>query len=171
MKSRLLFTTALCAGLLAIGFGMNASAAPSAMSENFVKNAAIGGDFEIESSKLALTKSNSANIKEFAQKMIDDHTEASNKLRSVASISQSYPAMVSGKLDDAHQKKLDALNNSNGPTFDTMYIDDQKDAHKEAVSLFEKYSKSGDDANLKTFASDTLPTLQEHQQHVMNLKP
>jgi putative membrane protein len=65
-------------------------------------------------------------------------------------------------MDSVHKSKLEKLQGLNGADFDAQYDSDQLSAHKDAVSLFDRYSKGGDDANLKAFATKHLPTLQEH---------
>ena len=54
--------------------------------------------------------------------------------------------------------------------FDKQYESDQQSAHKDAVSLFERYSKGGDNADLKSFAAKTLPHLQEHLKMAQDLR-
>jgi len=65
-------------------------------------------------------------------------------------------------LDSAHQKKLDTLQGLNGADFTKQYRSMQVDAHQDAVSLFQRYAKSGDSEKLKTWAVQTLPALQHH---------
>jgi putative membrane protein len=143
--------------------GVNMSA------ENFVRKASIANEFEIESSKLALEKSENNDIKSFAQKMVDDHTKTGNKLKDVLQSSQS-PLVPVDKLDDAHQEQLDKLEASAGKSFDRRYIALQTDAHKDAVQLFDGYSLHGKDKALKDFAAETLPALQNHLKHVKELR-
>jgi len=73
-------------------------------------------------------------------------------------------------LDPKHQKMLDKLNAASSATFDRLYVKEQVKAHDEAVSLFKDYSKHGDNDTIKGFASDTLPTLEEHKQNIQQLK-
>jgi len=148
-----------------------APAAMAADTNDFVKNASIAGKFEIDSSKLALTKSKNADVKAFAQQMIKDHTKASNKLKSDVKKAKVDKSNLQDKLDDKHQALMDELNkDENGAAFDKDYISKQVDAHDEAVSLFSDYSKDGDNAVLKDFAAKTLPTLKMHQEHVQKLQ-
>jgi putative membrane protein len=65
-------------------------------------------------------------------------------------------------MDKAHGAKLDKLNSLSGADFTRAYEDMQVSAHKDAVSLFERYAKSGDNADLKAFAAKTLPHLRDH---------
>ncbi len=149
--------------------GLFASTPAFAVSaQNFIKNASVCNEFEIESSKLALQKSSSADIKRFAQIMVDDHSKAAVKLDALLKQSDSHVKPV-GKLDSKHEKLMGKLESSNGNSFNKQYISIQTDAHKEAVNLFSDYSKNGDDAPLKEFATETLPTLQAHLDHVKQL--
>ncbi len=139
--------------------------------KNFVKNARIGGAFEIASSKLALEKTQNAAIRSFAERMISDHTNASEKLEQIVSgesMKVDEPAGAD-KLDKKHQAMLDKLRKADGAQFDRMYVQMQQDAHNEAVTLFGKYAKGGDNAPLKSFAQETLPTLQDHKKHITGM--
>ena len=134
----------------------------------FVQMAGMAGMFEVESSRIALQKSQSQQVKDFAQQMITDHTKANEQLKSVVQ-SAGVKAMVLQALDSKHQKMIDQLNAASGTEFDTKYIKMQLEGHKDAVSLFSKYAKTGDNNDLKSFASETLPTLQHHLQMVQSL--
>lgn len=133
-----------------------AAAAPAA----FVTKAGNGGLFEVESSKLALQKAQRADVKTFAQKMVDDHGKANQELAAEA---QKAGVQAPAKLDARHQQRLDKLSAANGPGFDEAYLGAQRSAHRDAVSLFQAYARTGDNADLKQFASRTLPVIQEHE--------
>ena len=118
--------------------------------------AADAGMTEVEAGKLAQSKASSPDVKSFGSRMVDDHSKANDKLKSIASAkSVTLPSGPS----KAHQAALDKLGSSKNfdKDFAAMMVKD----HKEAVSLFEKESKSRD-SDLSGFASSTLPTLQEH---------
>jgi putative membrane protein len=72
-------------------------------------------------------------------------------------------------LDKSSQDKLDKLRDAKASDFAGYYDPMQVSAHKDAVSLFERYSKSGDNAKLKDWAGKTLPTLQHHLEMAENL--
>jgi putative membrane protein len=65
-------------------------------------------------------------------------------------------------LHDSHKDKLDKLKNASGAEFSEIFDEQQISAHKDAVSLFERYAKGGDNAALKDWAGQTLPKLQHH---------
>jgi putative membrane protein len=148
------------------GVGSAMGLAPT--TQDFVKNAAMSDMLEIESSKLAQEKAD-AQSKEFAGHMVQDHSKTSSELKQMID-SGKVQAQLPMALDDAHQKKLDKLKAMNGKDFDKNYDSMQKSAHKDAVSLFERYAKAGDNPELKAWAAKTLPDLKNHYQMAQKLK-
>jgi putative membrane protein len=136
---------------------------------DFVKKAAIANKFEIDSSQLALKQSQDDGVKAFAQQMIDDHTKAGDAFGDALK-SAKTPMTPPTDLDKSHQKDMDKLGKLQAASFDKQYIKMQVSAHKDAVKLFTDYSKKGDDASLKNFATTTLPTLQQHLDSVNKLQ-
>lgn len=136
-------------------------------SARFIHTVGIANTFEIQSSQLALQKTDNADVKQFAQQMIDDHTKAGAKLAGITKHDQ-LPAPPT-QLDSKHKKIMGSLQDKSGAAFDRAYIQAQTKAHHEAVNLFAKYGRSGENSDLKQFASTTLPTLQSHLQHVERL--
>jgi putative membrane protein len=135
---------------------------------DFVKEVAISDMFEIESNKLAQDKGN-APEKAFAMEMVTDHTKTSTELKGLVS-SGKVKAELPTALDSSHQSKLDKLKGENGEDFSPDFDSMQVSAHKDAVSLFERYAKGGDNADLKDWAGKTLPTLQHHLKMAEDLK-
>ena len=140
--------------------GLNATVGVSPSTQDFVTEAANSDMLEIASSKLALSKGD-AKIKAFANKMIEDHTQTSSEVKSLVS-SGKVKVDLPMAMDKSHQSKLDKLSALAGADFTKEYESMQVSAHKDAVSLFERYSKGGDNADLKAFAAKYLPHLQEH---------
>jgi len=138
-----------------------AIAAAAVSSQDFVKTAGIAGMFEIESSKIAQTKSKNSDVKSFADRMITDHTKAAEELKAAAQAGGNKYEVPTA-LDPDHQKMIDELNTADESKFDAAYVRMQLRGHKDAVALFDSYSQQGDDPNLKSFAAKTLPTLKEH---------
>lgn len=146
----------------------SANAMGTKSATDFARKAAVGNEFEIESSNLALQKSQDENIRHFAQQMVGDHGKAGDDLATtVANANMEKPDAT---LDRKHQKMLDKLNAASGTEFDHAYIKAQVKAHDEAVSLFKDYAKHGSNDDLKNFASSTLPTLNEHKQKIDAMK-
>jgi putative membrane protein len=140
--------------------GINSALGVSPTTEDFVKEVAISDMFEIEASKLAQQKGNAAE-KTFASKMVDDHTKTSTELKGLVSGGK-VKAELPTAIDSSHQSKLDKLKGASGQDFSSDFDSVQVSAHKDAVSLFERYAKGGDDPKLKDWAGKTLPALQHH---------
>ena len=132
----------------------------------FVKDAAVGGMTEVELGKLAQQKASSDGVKQFGQKMIDDHTKAGEELKQVAA---KQKINVPESIDSKHQARIDKLSKLSGADFDKAYIKDQLKDHQEDVRAFERESQNGSDPEVKGFAAKTLPTLQEHLSMVKDL--
>ena len=180
---RLLTTTAIVAvGLLAAapaGFaqstqpnaaGRAASTAPgkdalSQEDKTFIKEAAIGGMAEVEFSKIA-QKSDNADIKSFANRMVQDHSAANSQLTGIVS---GLGVEAPKALDSQHERMREKLQTLHGKSLDDQYMRDMVEDHNKAVKLFQQEQRSGHNADLKQFAQQTLPTLQEHQRMAMEL--
>lgn len=133
----------------------------------FVRKASVGGIFEIESSQVALEKSQNPEVKKFAQMMIDDHKKTNDKLKALLH-EKKQDNLVVGALDKQHRVKLDALVHSKN--FDADYLKAQADGHNTTIALFETYAEDGTDNDLKSFAEKTLPTLKEHKEHLEKIR-
>jgi putative membrane protein len=140
--------------------GVNSALDISPTTADFVKEAATSDMLEIQAAKIANDKGN-AEEKKFAAQMITDHTKTSTELKEMVNGSAAMTDIPT-KLDDASQKKLDKLRDAKPADFAGQYDPMQVSAHKDAVSLFERYSKSGDNPKLKDWAGKTLPALQHH---------
>lgn len=127
--------------------------------QNFVNKATIGGLFEVKSSEMAQQKATSDKVKQFAQQMITDHGKANQELTGLA---QQKQLQQPADLDQKHSDLLKKLESATGADFDKQYSEAQLGAHKEAVQLFEGASKRVKDADLKSWAEKTLPTLKTH---------
>jgi len=138
--------------------------------QDFVNAAAASDAFEIESSKLALDRGQSAAIKEFARDMIAAHTESTAKLKAAASGAQ--PALVPDPALTAEQQaKLSALGGKSGADFDTVYAAEQVAAHEKALAMLQAYADTGTIAPLKDFAAATAPVVKGHLDMAKALKP
>lgn len=144
--------------------GINSTLGIAPKTEDFVKEVAISDMFEIQSSQLATEKASKPATKTFATQMIADHQKTSSELKSKAGGNE-----IPTALDSSHQSKLDKLKGLNGEDFTKEYDSMQVSAHKDAVSLFERYAKGGNDPRLKDWAARTLPTLKHHLDMAKNL--
>jgi putative membrane protein len=129
----------------------------------FAVEAANGGMAEVELAKLAETKATSPKVKEFAAMMIKDHTMANEELMALAKTKNiTLPTTVG--VDQ--QTVMGDLQKKAGAEFDKGYVDAMVKDHDKDVTLFEKASTDAKDADIKSFATKTLPTLKMHQQAI-----
>ena len=125
--------------------------------KSFIADAMKDGATEVELGKLAQSNGASADVKQFGQRMADDHTKAGDELQAIASKLGAAPKDAGPKKGDV--KRFSKLT---GDKFDREYAKNMVKDHEKAVKLFEKESQKGESADLKQFAAKTLPTLQEH---------
>jgi putative membrane protein len=131
----------------------------SAASRKFATEAAEGGMAEVQLGQLAVAKASNSDVKNFGQRMIDDHSKANDQLKSVAASEEiTLPTSIGAK----NQATYDRLNKLSGAASDKAYMMDMVKDHEADVKAFEHESQSGTNAGLKNFAGQTLPTLQEH---------
>lgn len=134
----------------------------------FLKQAAQNGHAEVEGSKLALSKGTHPQVKAFAQMMVDDHTKAGNALNALAA---SKGVDVPGDPSLAQKAKLKILSARDGAGFDHHYAESiGVAAHEDTIKLFKKAAAEADDADIKAFATKTLPTLEHHLQSARELE-
>jgi putative membrane protein len=148
--------------------GVNSTLGISPTTQDFVTEAANSDMLEIAAAKVAQEKGN-VDEKKFAEQMTTDHTKTTSDLKRMVT-SGDVKATLPAKLEDSAQKKLTELRDAKQQDFADYYDPMQVSAHKDAVSLFERYAKSGDNSKLKDWAGKTLPTLQHHLQMAEDLK-
>ena len=141
-----------------------ASAQPATLSAQDLKfvNVAVSGSMaEVEAGKTAEKKATNQAVKDFGKKMIEDHGRSGEKL---ATIAKAKNVSVPGSLGAEHKKMVDDLQATRTADFDRTYIATMVEAHKKTVQLMEEQIRSGQDAELKAFATETLPTVRHHLQ-------
>jgi putative membrane protein len=128
--------------------------------KDFVEDAARDGAAEVALGKLAVAQAESRDVKQFGQRMVDDHTKANQELTSIASTKGiTVPSQPNAK----QKATMDRLSKLSGAEFDRAYMQEMMKDHDHAVAAFRTFSERGDDPELKQFAEKTLPTLQEHE--------
>ncbi|MET4792841.1 putative outer membrane protein [Bradyrhizobium japonicum] len=93
--------------------------------------------------------------------MVTDHTKTSSELKALVSDGK-VQATLPAALDSSHQSKLDKLKSAAGKDFNSDFDSYQVSAHEDAISLFDRYAKGGDNSALKDWAGKTLPALRHH---------
>jgi putative membrane protein len=136
--------------------------APAEADTRFALTAAEGGMLEVELGRIASTRAANAEVKDFAAKMVTDHSKANAELTEIAG-AKSLMLPTQDQVKAKHQGMIAKLEKLEGAAFDREYMSAMVKDHDKDVSLFEKQAKNGRDAALRAFAEKTLPTLREHQ--------
>ena len=137
----------------------------------FVRAAAMSDLYEMEASRLAEQRSQDAEAKRFAQHMLRDHRKTSDELKAMLPRLQGVSAQqLPTGLDQQHQALVQQLQRAEGAQFDRTFFQQQVQSHQAAVDLFRAYAQSGDTAELKQWASQTLPALEEHLREAQRLQ-
>jgi putative membrane protein len=127
----------------------------------FAKSAAAGGLAEVQGGQLALKNAQSDQVKQFAQKMIDDHTKANDDLKQVAEKNNlTLPTEPTAK-DQAEMKKLEGLQ---GAAFDKAYMAHMVKDHTKDSKEFHKEADTGKNQDLKDFAQKYASVIDQHLQ-------
>ncbi len=132
----------------------------------FMNDAAPGGLAEVELGRMATERAASAEIKQFAQQMVTDHSNVGEKLKTLAQ--QKTVTLPTEILPQAKQTK-EKLVKLSGHEFDQAYVRAMVEMHEKDVAAFDGVAKNGTDADVKAFAAETLPTLKHHLQMIREM--
>jgi putative membrane protein len=145
--------------------GEHAKSSLSHSDRKFIEEAAKGGMAEVELAKVAQERASSPEVKQFAQRMEQDHSKANEQLRQLAQ--EKGVTMPAGpKLSDNHE--MSKLSKLQGEEFDRAYMDHMVKDHKKDVKEFRKEAQKAKDPDVKAFAQQTAPILEEHLQLAQN---
>ena len=135
--------------------------------QEFVKTAASSGLAEVESGKLAKKRASSDEVREMADKMVEDHSRANDRLTAIASRQN---ITLPKEPDAAERSEIERLQKLSGQAFDRALLAHERKAHREAIALYSRQAESGSNPELKRFASEQLPKLREHLEKVESLQ-
>ncbi|NEM96214.1 DUF4142 domain-containing protein [Pontibacter burrus] len=133
----------------------------------FMTKAASGGMMEVELGKLAQQKGQHADVKNFGQMMVTDHTKANDELKALAA---AKGIMLPDSMGSDHMDHVRNLRDKTGADFDKAYMNLMVDDHKDDIDEFEEAARDLHDADAKAFASKTLPVLQKHHERAKQIK-
>ena len=117
--------------------------------------------------RLAASRAANPEVKQFGQRMVDDHVRANTEFMQLAGRkNMQLPREVSNE----QKEMMDKLSKRSGADFDKAYVDAMVEDHENDVKEFEEQSKNGTDADIKQFAAKTLPTLKQHLEMIRAIK-
>jgi putative membrane protein len=131
----------------------------SAADRKFVMSAAQGGMAEVQLGQLAAKNGSADSVKQFGQRMVDDHSKANDELKQLAS---SKGITLPSAANRKQRQTYNHLSHLTAASFDRAYAADMVKDHEMDVREFEKESTNASDPDVKAWAAKTLPTLQEH---------
>jgi len=124
------------------------------------------GLLEIQLAQLALQKASNAQVKQFAQQMIDDHTKIN---ATITTLAQQKKLTLPTDLSVEQKETVNTISSFSGADFDKAYIDRNVLSHAEDVSKTTIESQQGSDADIKGLAVQSLSTLQVHLQSAQSI--
>jgi putative membrane protein len=128
---------------------------------DFVRKAAMNDLYEVEAGKIASKKGQSEVVKQFGLHMVEAHIKAIEELEKIVQ-AEKLDTKLPSNLNKRRQDMIDALNNAKPEDFDKLYAKQEVNAHKKAAELLDAYAEGGDNAALKQFAANRLPTIKQH---------
>lgn len=137
----------------------NGASKLSASDQDFVNKAAIGGLFEVEAGKVAAKKASNPQVRQFAERMVRDHSEAGNKLKQIVTADG---GLVPNSLDQEHQQELQQLTPQQGTDFGRNYMQMMVQDHDADAQDFGNAEKTLQNPQLKQFAAQTLKIIETH---------
>jgi putative membrane protein len=121
---------------------------------------------EIQPGKIATERAASPEVKQFGEMMVTDHNKATEDLKAAASQSG---VTLPTDVDPKHRSAINRLSKLSGEAFDRAYMQLMIAEHKKDVAEFQRQAQAGSDENLKQFAQDKLPALQQHLQQAQEI--
>lgn len=153
---------ALCGAILAF----SAHAEITKNDQEFLQKAAVDGLYEVEAGGLAQSKGQSEAVKSFGAMLFKDHSAVNEEIQTLAA---SKGVTLPVTVPTPKKKRLEMI--SADQNFDNEFLKKMGlDDHMEGIRLFENASKHADDADVKAFATRTLPTLKVHKEHAEELR-
>ena len=131
----------------------------SAKDRSFAQEAAMGGMAEVELGKLAQQNAQNDEVKQFGSRMVQDHTQANQQLMPILSAEN---ITMPQQLDEKHKATYDRLSKMRGAEFDRAYMRDMVQDHEKDVKKFRQEAEHANNPELKSFAQQTLPVLEQH---------
>jgi putative membrane protein len=141
------------------GTGATGQSQLSAPDRQFMSKAAQGGLAEVQLGQLAAQKASNDAVKQFGQRMVQDHSKGNDELKALA---DREGVSLPTRMSRSDQKTYNRLSRLSGQQFDRAYSRDMVADHQKDVREFEREAQSGKDPEVKAWAANTLKVLQEH---------
>jgi putative membrane protein len=168
MKLVILCLSIMCAPLLMSAQGQSSTTALGPVDTYFVTQTSLGTPFQVDSGNLAATKGTTQAIRAYAQLMVSSHIAVNNALDAILKKKPTVPPPT--LLKAAYSTMISTLEHQGGKTFDSDYITGQVNYQNANAALYKYEIVNGADPDLKDFAEQTLPKIEDHLQRALNLQ-
>lgn len=143
----------------------HASAAKALSDAEFMRMATQANMAEVQLGKIAVQRAENPEVKQFAQRMVDDHTKANDEL---AQLAAKRDVKMPDDMSPKHKPVMSRLSNLSGADFDRAYMREMVTEHDHDVARFQRQATATKDADLKAWIEKTLPVLRRHEQMAQN---
>lgn len=127
--------------------------------EKFLESAALGAMTEVRLGELAIQRTDTQPIRDFARRMVVAYSQATKEVKE---LSERKGVSCPPELDEKHQAIVERLGELDGPDFDKAYMKEMVEAHERDIKAFENQGATGKDGDIRKWVSCTLPKLREH---------
>jgi putative membrane protein len=135
--------------------------------QQFLSQAARGNMVEIEAAQLALNTSQSSQVRQAAQQVLDDHRRAQQDAQRLASnLNHSLP----NRPSEAQRQTLARLQGLQGANFDREFLATMESSHREQLNLFRTEGLAVNNQQVRNFAQNQIPILERHLQMAQQIR-
>lgn len=159
LRNLAIFSVVALFGVFALDAQVNLRPKVSSSEQAFLRHAAEINLSEVDLAQLAQQNATAEPVKQFAQRMITDHTNNQQKLKDLAA---QVDVVLPDQLSVDQTALYARLGKLSGTDFDHAYINAMVEGHAQALAQFKNEVKTATDPDVRTYASDTLPMLREH---------
>jgi putative membrane protein len=165
MSNKLILSTLIV--VVAFCLPSSARTAASAKSdEAFLATAAQADMTIVHMGKMAQERAETPKLKDFANTLVQDHTNDYQELTELASKAGDG---IPKAIDRQNNRTIATLDHYQGKTFDHAFVENQAAEHQRLVSAFKREAEHGSNPDIKAYANKTLPTIEQHLHDVENL--
>jgi putative membrane protein len=124
---------------------------------HFIKMAAKANLEEAHLGQMAEHQASQQGVKDFGQELSNDHATAYRELSALANkAGEKIPTAL------GEDKEIDRLMRFDGTQFDSAFLNEEVQAHKSVIAAFKDEAEHGENADLKAWAKNMIPTLEGH---------
>ena len=141
----------------------DAALPPATTAQGFLARAALTDMYEVQAGQAVLERTRNADVRRFAEMMVQDHTRTTNEAQAAAR-AQNISLTAPSQLDGRRPEMVRQLRSASPAELDARYVEQQVEAHENTLNLMRDFAQNGDNAALKDWARRTAPVIENHLQ-------